>query len=582
MPVSNRNLLTSYSELWGVLSDLRKFQAKSVLFLMIVASVVEIFSIGLVMPFLTSLSEPEKVVSTLANLIPRLDLSMLNDSDLRLYLLLSFISMTIISGLIRYLLLFLQTRYAHAVGADIGLHVFSTKLHLPFKYHANTKSSKLIADIQRADEVVGQILFPILFIFSSIIMIVFIVLFLIFINPYVIFISIVFFTILYLLILKFTRNKIVNYGEVLNNNIPKRMKALQDGFGAVRDIIIDRSHEYFKDNFWKADRPYRAASASVQIFSAAPRFVVETFGMVFISLIAYISVAKNINFTDQLPLFGVMILAAQRMLPLAQQLYYSITSIRAYRPVFLEILESYNNKNLVFYPEEEIIKYKDKIKINQISFRYGEDTPWLFEDANFEFSKGSSVGLIGESGSGKSAFIDILMGLIDPVKGHIEIDEKKITNNNLFSWWRKIAHVPQNVFLIDDSILENIFFASTSKKSISNAVIAAENAQLKDLIDSLDDGIDTKVGERGSLLSGGQRQRIGIARALYRNPELLILDEATSSLDEQTEKKVIENIFAINPNMTIFMVTHKLSSLSRCDFVMNIENGRMTDIGKYS
>lgn len=582
MSISNTNLLNSFSELWDALSDHRKFQGKYILFLMLVASVVEIFSIGLVMPFLTSLSEPEKVISTLAYLIPRLDLSMLNDSDLRLYLLISFVSMTIISGLIRYLLLFFQIKYGHAVGADFGLQVFSTKLHLPFKYHANTKSSKLIADIQRADEVVGQILFPILFILSSSIMIVFIILLLIFINPYAIFISILFFTILYLLILKLTRKKIINHGQIMNNNISKRMKVLQDGFGSLRDIIVDQSHNYFKDKFSKADLPYRAAAALIQVYSAAPRFVVETFGMVFISLIAYVSVAKNINFTDQLPLFGIMILAAQRLLPLAQQLYASITNMRAYRPLFTEILESLNKNELAFYPEKEKLTYEQNIKINQISFRYGEDTSWLFEDANFEFSKGSSIGLIGESGSGKSAFIDILMGLIDPVKGHIEIDEKKITNNNLFSWWRKIAHVPQNVFLIDDSILENIFFASTSKKSISNAVIAAENAQLKDLIDSLDDGIDTKVGERGSLLSGGQRQRIGIARALYRNPELLILDEATSSLDEQTEKKVIENIFAINPNMTIFMVTHQLSLLSRCDFVMNIENGRMINIGKYS
>ena len=172
MHSTNKNSLTSVFELWAVLRDHRKVQAKYILLLMLVASFVEIFSIGLVMPFLTSLSDPEKVISTLGDYLPRLDLSMLSASDLKLYLLLGFLSMTIISGSIRYLLLFFQIKYAQSVGADLGLQVFSYKLHLPYKYHANTNSSKLIADIQRSDEVVGQILFPILFFISSLTMII--------------------------------------------------------------------------------------------------------------------------------------------------------------------------------------------------------------------------------------------------------------------------------------------------------------------------------------------------------------------------------------------------------------------------
>jgi len=210
---------------------------------------------------------------------------------------------------------------------------------------------------------------------------------------------------------------------------------------------------------------------------------------------------------------------------------------------------------------------------------------WAFslgDTQHFVIPKGSCVGLIGESGSGKSTFVDILMGLIKPTQGHIEIDKKKLIVDNVSSWWKRIAHVPQSIYLLDDSILENIIFGSPTEKSISHAHIAAKNAELGGLLGSLDNDINTEVGERGALLSGGQRQRIGIARALYRNPELLILDEATSALDVKTEKKVIDNIFSFNENMTIFMVTHRLSSLSRCDFVINIENGRMINMGKYS
>ena len=578
----NENILVSAIKLWRILLDRRRLQAKLILSLMLVSSVVEIFSIGLVMPFLTSLSQPEKVVNLLAEYLPSFDLSRLDYSELQFYLLLIFLIMTIFSGFVRYSLLYTQIKFGHAVGSDICKKIFSFKLNLPYKYHAKTSSSKFLSDIQRADEVVGQILFPFLFLISSLTMVVLMLFFLLFISLSITISSVFIFGTIYFLILFFTRKKISNLGAIMNNNTTKRMKILQEGFGGVRDIIIDRSQHYFEDSFSKADLPYRNSAALIQVFSSAPRFAVETFGMVFIALFAYMSALGNTNFINQLPVFGVMILSAQRLLPLAQQLYSSLTNIRAFKPVFDDIIESLNDTNSIFYPEEEGLKYRDYVNINKVAFRYSDDKPWLFEDANFNFPKGSCVGLIGESGTGKSAFVDILMGLIEPSKGHIEIDGQKLTINNVSSWWKVISHVPQSVYLLDDTILENIIFGSQVERSQFKASISAENAQLKSLLESLDNGIYTKIGERGALLSGGQRQRIGIARALYRNPELLILDEATSALDEQTEKKVIENIFSINKNMTIFMVTHRLSSLSRCDFVINIENGRMINMGKYS
>ena len=302
--------------------------------------------------------------------------------------------------------------------------------------------------------------------------------------------------------------------------------------------------------------------------------------MVFIALFAYLIMGNENNFTKELPVFGVMILAAQKLLPLAQQFYSNITNIRAFKPVLKDILKSLDTSDMTNYPYSDELEYKKSVQIKNVSFRYKDDNPWLFEDVNFSFPKGSCIGLVGESGSGKSAFVDILMGLIEPSKGEVVIDGKKITNSNVTSWWKKISHVPQNVYLLDDTILENIVFGSSIEKSESRAVIAAEKSELGNLLDGFEDGIETKIGERGSLLSGGQQQIIGIARALYREPQMLILDEATSALDTETEEKVIENIFTLNENMTIFMVTHRLSSLSRCDFVIKIEDGKMKTLAK--
>jgi ATP-binding cassette, subfamily B, bacterial PglK len=582
MSKPKENILSSFVELWSAISDRRKYQGKLILILMLISSIVEVFSIGLVLPFLTSLLHPEEFVSTLSVYLPELDFSDFTPSELRFYLLIVFLVMTVFSGFVRYILLYTQIKFGHAVGADLSRKVFSCKLHLPYKYHAKTSSSKLISDIKRSDDVVGQILFPFLFFISSLTMIIFMVSFLLFINPFITIASILFFTTIYFLILILTRGRISKIGKVMNDNITKRMKVLQEGFGSVRDIIIDRSQNYFEDSFSKADLSYRNSAALIQIYSSAPRYAVETFGMIFIAFFAYILVRESTSFIDELPIFGVMALAAQRLLPLAQQLYASLTNMRAFRVVLNDVIESLNCKNRVFYPNSKRLEYRDSVKINQVSFRYGTNDDWLFNDVNFVIPKGSCVGLIGESGSGKSTFVDILMGLIEPTKGHIEIDGKKITTNNVSSWWTMMAHVPQSSYLLDDSILENIILGSSTEKSISDAYTSAENAELGSLLNSLDNGIHTEVGERGALLSGGQCQRISIARALYKNPKLLILDEATSALDVKTEKRVIDNIFSFNENMTIFMVTHRLSSLSRCDFVINIENGKMINMGVYS
>ena len=273
MPMQN-NSFRSFGGLWLILSNKRKFQAKLILLLMLIASVVEIFSIGLVMPFLTSLSNPEKVIIELEKYFPVLSLSTFSLEELRISLLAIFLFMTIISGFIRYTLLYSQIRYGHAVGADLCLSIFSNKLHLPYKFHANSNSSKLISDIKRSDDLVGQILFAFLFMLSSFAMMIFMVTFLLFISPKITIFSILFFSTIYFLILLLSRRKISSLGKVMNDNITKRMKVLQEGFGGVRDIIVDQSQKYFEESFSKTDLPYRSSAALIQVFSSAPRYVV--------------------------------------------------------------------------------------------------------------------------------------------------------------------------------------------------------------------------------------------------------------------------------------------------------------------
>lgn len=299
----------------------------------------------------------------------------------------------------------------------------------------------------------------------------------------------------------------------------------------------------------------------------------ESSAIIFIAVLAYKFSSSDGSEKSILPSLGVLALAAQKLLPIMQQIFVSWTSLQSGKAGLNDILLLLNQQMPKNNIRSKDIFFRKSITLKDISFRYSKDDQWILHNVNLEIKKGQIVGVIGKTGGGKSTLIDILMGLLEPSKGSIFIDGIALNQSNYRSWKAHISHVPQFIFLADSSIKENIAFGVPAEEIDDNLInYAAEKAQLLDFINTLPKGYDTIIGERGIRLSGGQRQRIGIARAFYKKSEIIILDEATSSLDNETESSVMAGIEEIQGDITVIVIAHRLSTLKSCSKVFEIKN----------
>jgi ATP-binding cassette subfamily B protein len=277
-------------------------------------------------------------------------------------------------------------------------------------------------------------------------------------------------------------------------------------------------------------------------------------------------------------------MAGQRLLPALQQCYVSINSINSSIQALCKIndLLVFDKNNSLALQKNTKLIFNNSILLKNIELQLGSPPRLVLNRINLEIRKGERIGLIGKTGAGKSTFVDIIMGLLIPTSGSVEVDSTALNSNNLKSWMFMVAHVPQSIFLTDASIKCNIAFGvPESEIDSERVVLAIERAQLTDLVNSLPDGVDSIVGERGAFLSGGQRQRIGIARALYKNSQILIFDEATSALDAETEASVMDCIYSLDPNLTVIVIAHRLSTLRGCSRIVEIESGKIKAIRTY-
>jgi ATP-binding cassette subfamily B protein len=283
-------------------------------------------------------------------------------------------------------------------------------------------------------------------------------------------------------------------------------------------------------------------------------------------------------------LLGALALGAQRLLPILQQAYSSLTLLRGGQVSLVDTLELLD-QDLPDFLTQKISKplaFTKKITLNQVSFRYGLQMPWVLESCTLDIEKGSRIGFIGETGCGKSTLLDIIMGLLLPTSGNIDVDGESITFKNCRAWQMHIAHVPQDIYLADSSIAENIAFGMhKSQIDIERVRVAARKAQIENLIDSWTEGYDTVVGERGVRLSGGQRQRIGIARALYKQTDIIIFDEATSALDAETEQAVMSSIESLSEDLTVLIIAHRVTTLKNCSKIVQLSDGHVSRICSY-
>jgi ATP-binding cassette, subfamily B, bacterial PglK len=573
------------SDLWKkYIEKRRKKQFLLLLVLMIIASIAEIVSLGSIIPFLGILTNPDSVYSHsyAQPVIQFLQIS--TPTELVMPFTVIFILAILISGLIRLLLLYVTTKLSFAVGADLSINIYRKTLYQEYSVHASRNSSEVINGvINKTGGVVGVIQ-SYLTLGSSAILITSIVLVLFSINVKVALIASTGFSFFYWVVVKYTRNRLQSNSQCIADRSTILIKALQEGLGGIRDVLIDNSQEFFCQLYKDSDLLMRKASASNVFISNSPRYIMEMIGMTLIVILAYVMNMQSDQFVNIIPMLGVFALGAQKLLPAMQQAYSAYSGIHGSEASFKDVLAlleqplPINTKSDI----SKLIDFDQDISINNLSFRYAKNTPYVLKNINLRLEKGSCTGFIGATGSGKSTLIDIIMGLLSPIDGNISIDGEIISAKNQKYWQRNIAHVPQNIYLSDSTIEENIAFGVSKGKINHNKIKkAAECAQISGLIEGWKDGYQTVVGEQGVRLSGGQRQRIGIARALYKKADVLILDEATSALDNETERAVMETIENLGGDLTILIIAHRLTTLKGCDKIISLETNNTIKVLTY-
>ena len=581
----NPTLPQLLARLWPHISSRRRGQFGFLLVLMLIASFAEILSIGAVLPFLGVLTTPERVFEhSLAQPFIQI-LGLTEPAQLLLPLTITFGLAAVVAGAMRLLLLWASTRLSFAIGADLSMSIYRRTLYQPYEIHVARNSSGVINGIwSKAKGVIGGVIMPVLTLISASVMLIVILIAMLSVEPLIALATFGGFGLIYVSIIRITRIKKIRNSKAMAHESTQVVKSLQEGLGGIRDVLIDGSQEAYCHIYRKADLPLRRAQGSIHIIANSPRFGMEALGMLLIAVLAYTLAQEADGVAKAIPILGALALGAQRLLPVMQSSYAAWTSIQGVQVSLQDTLDLLDQPfpDYANQPAAKPLPFQQQIKLNQLSFRYSPQTAWVLRNLDLNIAKGSRIGIIGATGSGKSTLLDIVMGLLRPSEGSIEIDGQLVTIENNRAWQAHIAHVPQDIFLADSTIEENIAF-SIPKDQIDHERVrqAAQQAQIADSIDTWPKQYQTFVGERGVRLSGGQRQRIGIARALYKQADVIIFDEATSALDNETEQGIMQAIEGLSTELTILIIAHRLSTLRNCTQIVELGGCGILRTGSY-
>lgn len=573
------------SRLWCHISPRRRRQFGLLLILMIGASFAEILSIGAVLPFLGVLTAPDRMFENQAAK-PFIDALGLTSAEQLLFPLAVIFGLSAITaGAMRLMLLWVSTRLSFAIGADLGISIYRRTLYQPYATHVARNSSEVINGISfKANDVIHSIIMPVVTIASSSIMLCSILIALLLVDPIIALTSFGGFGVIYALIIKLTRKRLLLDSQLIASESTHVIKSLQEGLGGIRDVLIDGSQETYCQIYSNADQALRRAQGNKLFISYSPRYGMEALGMLLISVLAYALAKQPDGIAKAIPVLGALALGAQRLLPVLQQAYGAWASIRGGQASLQDSMELLDQPlpDYANQPPVTPLSFKKYFSLKQLSFRYSPLEPMVIKNLNLTITKGSRIGFIGTTGSGKSTLLDIIMGLLQPTEGILEIDGQPISPLNHRSWQSHIAHVPQTIFLADSTIEENIAFG-VHKNQIDHERVrqAAQQAQIADTIETWPKQYKTFIGERGIRLSGGQRQRIGIARALYKQADFIIFDEATSALDNETEEAVMQAIENLSDDLTILIIAHRLSTLKNCTNIIELSGGEIKRVGSF-
>jgi len=566
-------VLSSLKQLWQILSPLDKRKVIYVFILVMGMAFIESAGVISIMPFLAVLSNPDVVESN--SYIKQLyDFTgAANKQNFILYLGLLSLFVVICSTVFK-----IVTQYAVNRFASLQRHYFSTRLlktylQQNYEFFIQRNSATLAKNIlSEVDQLIWTMILPALTLMSYGVVLLSMVGILLLYDPLMAISTAFVLGLFYASIYMLVRKKLTQIGQEFTQANKERYQTCQEALAGIKDVMINNAEHGYIKQFEESSRVFARHIATRETLGQVPLNVIETVGYGCLIGLAMLLVVSGKVVSHILPVLGLYGFAAYRMLPAAQNMYRAISQIKFSEQVLSVLKPEFAlEKDELKHIEKDstqYLKFENSIRLENINFAYPNrmESP-ILNNFSLEVKKNASLGIIGKSGSGKSTLMDIMLGLLFPQQGKVYIDDVELTADNITQWRDLVGYVPQNIYLADKSIAENIAFGVAKIDiDLKRVEFVARQAQIDDFIQSqLPLGYHTLVGERGVMLSGGQRQRIGIARALYKNPQVLFMDEATSALDTETEQAVNEAIQNLNGKMTMVIIAHRESAVAGCE-----------------
>lgn len=569
--------------IFGVMSRRRRIQLALTVILTLCGAIAELVTIGAVLPLLALVAKPDYFAQ--AGLIRDVldTLGFEPGTNLIVPAALFLIVAALVSAAVRLLLSWTSYRFIYGLGADISMRIYHRMLRQPYDHYLRQNSSAAVSAVQKTYSVVVGIVAQVIIAFTAAVIALCILIFLFVIDPATAAFASIAIGLVYAVISFASKRALFSSSRRMSATQTARMKVLQESWGGMRDIILDHSEPIFERKLAEYENEMRRLQANASFISEAPRFVVESFGIIVVALLAVYFSFQPGGVLLAIPILGAFALGAQRLLPLVQTVFRAWTSYSINSHFLMDVVELMDApvNRAALAVRGNTLPARVSIEARGLSFAYSPDDEVL-KEINLSIRPGERVALIGKTGSGKSTLADVLMGLLTPSRGQILLGDAPLDERNIGEWQARIAHVPQSIFLSDDTIAANIAFGcGAGEIDMERVRHAADRADVTKFVERLPEGFETMVGERGIRLSGGQRQRIGIARALYKDASVLVFDEATSALDGATEAAVMEAVAGLDRDLTVILIAHRLSTVALCDRVYRLEAGRIVQSGSY-
>lgn len=575
-----------------LLDGRQKRQMAWIVILMLIGGVLESLGVSLILPVMQIVVEPDAMaekpwLSAVADLF-----GITTPTGLAILFLAALVVVFVIKNIFLYFMNVVQLRFIYRNQFATSRRMMINFMKRPYEYYLKADTTVIQRSI--TSDVINMygLIQALLSLISEIIVFGCLVIILLVTDPMMT-ISVSTVLVVTLLIIKYVIKPVmIRAGEENQEYYSGLFKWIAESVTGIKEIKIGTKEDYFINGYADCGAGYVNAVQKYTLYNSTPRLLIETVAIAAMVLYMIVMMSRGTPISELIPQLGVMVAAAARLLPSANRINNHLTSIAYFEPFYMNVSESLLddiNDETVDYDEAtyrkrqstEKLPITDRIELTDITYRYPETEALILDHASLTIPVGKSIGIVGTTGAGKTTIVDVMLGLLRPEAGTITADGVSVAEH-YNGFLKNIGYIPQTIFMLDASIRRNVAFGVPDDEIDDTKVWAAlKEAQLDEFVRSLPEGLDTGIGERGIRLSGGQRQRIGIARALFDDPEVLVMDEATSALDNETEAAVMESINHLHGRKTLVIIAHRLQTIEKCDMVYRIENGKAVTEGAY-